>query len=124
MIDFNTLTAADVDLIEDTLNEQLAKHPAFATRIITFADVIAGLKAMRAATNDEDGDPAPAPPGSVTIPLFKVMRAFELVELRRTNPAATWADTGQQRLVSDDEIAAAVDAPEHPWSPPSSEPSA
>lgn len=86
-ININELTGAEVDLIEDTLNDQLAAR--LGDRIVTFSDVLNEIMALA-----PDG---PQPKG-VRIPMGKLMRTIELVVLRRTNPAATWADTGQNPL--------------------------
>lgn len=86
-IDINELTGAEVDLIEDTLNDKLAAR--LGDRIVTFSDVLAEIMALA-----PDG---PEPKG-VRIPMGKLMRTIELVVLRRTNPAATWDETGQNPL--------------------------
>lgn len=109
-LDISKLTAADVDLIEDTLNEKLANHPAFAGRIITFQDVVDDLR-----PRDENED------RPRRIPFAKLTRTLELVELRRVNPAATWDDTGRTPLA--EMFGAETDEPDPAWNPPSSEPS-
>lgn len=92
-LDIRKLTAAEVDLIEDTLNDQLSAR--LGGQIVTFNDVMA--EASRAAAV-RDGEDVAVPPGTVRIPMGKLVRTFELVDMRRTNPAATWADTGQTAL--------------------------
>lgn len=107
-LDASTLTAAQVDLIEDTLNDQLARY--LGDEIIGFQDVfaVAGwIQATREA--EEAGTPAPPEPAGVAHRVVQVLikkpltfqRALELAQMRMTNPLATWEQTGQDRLAPD-----------------------
>jgi hypothetical protein len=84
-IDFDALTVGEVDFLEDTLNEKL--RPLLGDRIITFQDVLANFR--------DGGDGA-----GLKIPQGKILRTMAWMQLRKTNPDATWEDAGALELVA------------------------
>ena len=97
-IDLAKLSAAEVDFMEDTLNDQLASR--LGANIVEFGDLVKQFKweADVRAAEAEGVNPPAFPAGVVKVPSVKVMRVIELVQLRRSNPNAKWEDTGQDPL--------------------------
>lgn len=94
-LDVTKLTTAEVDLIEDTLNEQMG--PRLGANIVSFSDLMDTFRwEKRVKAAEEAGTaPPPFPAGVVRVSPIKFLRAVELVQLRRSNPQATWDDTGK-----------------------------
>ena len=94
-LDVSKLTTAEVDLIEDTLNERMGSR--LGANIVSFSDLMETFRWEKQVKRAEEAGtpPPPFPPGVVRVSPIKFMRAVELVHLRRSNPSATWDDTGQ-----------------------------
>jgi hypothetical protein len=78
-IDFDALTVGEIDFIEDTLNEKL--RSVLGDRIVTFKDVVSQF--------GEDAKP------TFPIPQGKILRVMGWLQLRKSDPKATWEQAGE-----------------------------
>ena len=95
MITFNPdqLTTAEIELLEYTVTERMAplrKTLELPPRVYTFADITGAFQSLRDGQSSGDA-----------VPMGIVLRAVELLDLRKANPEATWDDTGTHNLVAE-----------------------
>lgn len=123
-LDLNKLTAAEVDVLEDALNAacdpditRLAKRAKavgddrlaamLATHVIRLDDLARQFQWEAAARDAEKEGRVPPPfAGVYRVPNLVALRVVELVQLRQTNPNATWADTGQDPVFANASVEA------------------
>lgn len=84
--DFDALTVAEIDFLEDELNSRL--RDLLGDKIVTFNDVIDQFRPRA------EGDRQP----DLKIPQGKILRVMAWMQIRKSDPAATWEQAGELRL--------------------------
>lgn len=85
-VDLDDFTLGQITLLELTVNREL-KEFLPAGEIVTFNDVVAQFQ-------ERSGGEAPR----VRVPLGIILQSIGLVQLRATDPEATWEDAGKLKM--------------------------
>lgn len=87
--DFDNMKVGEISLFELTIITKMREHDLLEPGVIpTFDDVMVGFRHQRG------NEIAPR----VYVPMGFIMQAAGLVQLRRSNPDATWEEAGQMEM--------------------------